>query len=328
VNPHSALPDEDLARIVAYLDGDLGPDEKFQFELRMAERPELAAAFEDFARMDDLQQRVWTGWATRRAQPRWYRRTVPLAIAAALLLAATLGVWSLLDRPAAPMFEVAALPSDVTQEVYARRLGLPAGVFHSGERGSGETPPPLDMSRPEKLELAAEAEAGLRKRAVAGGDGLQASFFRLPVQVDRPSSVVVVALAQASRDPRDAAERLFPPPNEDGPAASWTEPGSVRVLPRPAFLPRDDDPEAIRYDAGFVVRPGTGAIRVLIGVRPGRLEIGLLPELDALLASLPLPTDPSGGAVADRQALVENWLGERGFELESLSISEVGEMND
>jgi hypothetical protein len=250
----SALTEPDQALCVAYVDGLLSEERRIDFELRLARDPELAEVVQRLLSTDELLRRLGAkeGFDLQRARRiRPWVWAASLAAAAAVLVAIAIG---LRLRGAAAAFEVALAPGyesavDFIDSVPELRGLRPPGV--GALRGEDQAP---NVGAGDFLARAAEAERTLLERASAAS--VTAGFFVVPLELARPSAVVISAFTREGQ-----RIQLFP-----------EEPGTARalaagrhVLPSARFL---SGTPGVQYARGFLVPIGSGALDVVVGVQP------------------------------------------------------------
>jgi hypothetical protein len=256
-----ALSEADMAACVAYVDGDLGSEQRAAFELRLANEPALAAATEALFDTDRMLRTAEFGTEQRLER---VRRLRPWAWAASIALAAallfTLAAYLLAPRPSVTTFRVAVAPGfESSADFIAARREL-----------TGLRPPGLDVLRgaPSEpnigaLEFAERARAA--ERALAGesleakSNTITAGFFVVPLELDDAADVVLYALPASG-----AAGAEFEP------VFSGRLEAGRHVLPKERFQLDDVTGDRVRYERGVLVPVGAREVDVVVGVRgPG-----------------------------------------------------------
>lgn len=294
----SARPsDADLALCLEFLDGGLVGAERDAFVLRLAREPELAAALDELALVDDaLIRDARRARALFPSTPRRVWRAPALAAAAALLVALiAVALWTRARRDDAPRATLVA--SDESPLDWLARHGEIAALRPPGLdelRAGGATP------------NVGAADFVARARAAAERDerstDVRAGYFRVAVEIAEPSSVLVLAVPEVG-----APTRLRPAPGADASAAELA--AGKHVLPGDAFaLDVGPDGDVVRYERGYLVPVGARALHVVVARRAGALDAAELADLDVRSAR-------------GESALVDA-LGARGFVVETLVVRE------
>ena len=296
----SELDDDDRARLVAWLSGELADPERGEFELRLARDPELARLAQELGALDELLQRRRAGAEGARARRRrawgW-----PLALAAglaAVLLGRALFL-SGTQRAKSVELAVAASPDSARAwiEAHPALAGLrPPGLDEL--RGPGEAP---NVGAEDYLARAAPGERSLFEALLRPEAELRAGHFVLPVRCAEECSLVVLGFPAEGR-----AQRLFPEREASGARLAAGE----HLLPGPRLaLQESAAGMQLEYRPGFLVPLGARSLHVLVASRPEGIESDLLAEIDRQL-------DAAGRAACG------GWLEERGFQLRTFEVRE------
>lgn len=305
--------EDDLARLVALLDGRLEHAERLRLELRLGSEPDLARAFEELAETDaEVRAALATSPAVSATQPgdwmdepsrMWLRQRLVGAVAVGFALLAWALVTLVRDRePASPAkvaFRAGAVATAPADADLGELLGfdpdwLPLG---NGYRAPGAEEPPAADEYVDALTEVLEARA---EEALAdGAEELRADSFVVAFRPDRACHVVLVVTG-----PDRPTLRLLP---ERAPGERY-EPGRTYLLPEaPLSLPDGwRESQTASYDPGVLTRDGA---RATLAVRAEPPTDELLRELDERLAT--------GAAEGEPLA---RWLEQRGFAVRELSV--------
>jgi hypothetical protein len=283
-----ALSNDDMARIVEYVDGTLDERERAEFELRMSAEPELAAAVEGTLDSDLLLSRLTAAGSVAATGPRALRPVrspwwiVSMAAAAMLLFWVGRGLLQGVGAPPA-VFEVALAAGYESPSDYVASTVELAGLVPPGLgvlRGATEEP---NVSAAEFVKRSAAAELELVRRTAAKETEVPRSgFFVLPLHLEADASVLVFAWPEVG-----AHARLWPEETDAEAAASSARlVARDHVLPRPRiehFMPDD----RLVYHRGFLVPFGARSVQVWFAARAAALDAADVTAVDAALATGP-----------------------------------------
>lgn len=295
------LDDDERARVLAWLDGELADPERGAFELRLAREPELARLVEELDAVDGLLRRrqASRGRVLRRRRRAWGWTLALAAGVAAVLLARAL-VLAPHERTSAVELALLASPDSARGwiEAHPELAALhPPGLDEL--RGPDEAP---NIAAEAYLARARDAERALFEALRGPASSAVAGHFVLPLRCASECSVLVLGFPR-----RGAASRLFP---EHEPAQARLAPGE-HLLPGERIVQQGAAGRAtLEYRPGFLVPLDSGGLEVLVALRGAALDERALAELDALLAG------------ADARNTSASWLAEHGFELRRFDVRE------
>ena len=264
------IADEDLARIVAFLDGEMMGDEAHDFKLRLMGEPALRRALLEFEEAETLLQKGVGRGARSSAgeevamdqptassveavlQPRPARiLRMPVLLPAAAALVLLLGLWQVFGGDAnQPGFDMAPLATTATLEQYHDQLGLPPRQRRQILRAQEETPPDYWSDEEYLAGVAAkeqeQREAWLKNRqdsAVPVGSAenplrVPSGYLTLQLHLEEEASPVVLLV-------RSTGEVSLLYPSEEYPAngdrgSARLSAGVVHCLPRPTLRFKSD----------------------------------------------------------------------------------------
>ncbi len=260
------ISDDDLALAAAFLDGELEPEERTRFELRLADDPGLAEHVERMLVTDEFVRRH--AGTTRAAAPRRRLRLVPVLLGTAAAAAALLVLHRLResqpdDRDALVCLRAShESATEWIQDAPALRGLRPPGL---DELRAPSVPPDADprafVAAARRIE-ASTLDAPPRAEVTAG-------FYSIPLRLFAAGDVLVAAFPE-----RGAAQLLWPVPGGSARLAAGDH-----VLPSPSFELVDDAAgPRVAYRRGYLVPLGAGRVDVVVGVRASGAE-----PLDAAL---------------------------------------------
>lgn len=316
--------EQDLLAILDYIDGRLSTEEQLSLELRFTNDPELAAAFESFEAMDQLERQ--TARAKCRPAPGrltpvrrrvvWFAAAAVLAVSAGMLL-----MQGLSDRPDSLTCELAVLPSaknwldfNGKLELGEQWIDLDPGLNRGGNRDASEHREYFEHIGPLQ-------EARLAEALALTGEPAHAEFFNVVLRPASDCSVVVLVYDVRGEVSDRVGEPYRPAyPVDEG----WTGETGRLLADRLAVLParnaRWDEASAdvVPYDPGFLVPAGAERLEVLIGLRATVLDAQLESSLDALLDELSQASpDPQ---VTSSRLLA--WFTDAGFDVLQTEVLE------
>jgi len=254
--PRAALPDDDLAVCVAYVDGLLPVEQQLEFERRLSAEPELAARVRRLLETDELLRDA--AHATQRETER-ARRRAPWVWALGLAAAAGLLIWaaaSIVAPRSEPLFHAALEASHEGAREWLQDHEQLAGLSTAGLESARGGASPSNVAPERFVELAGAVERAQAQRTLAQTPtlALEAGYFLVPLRLVERSDVVVVALSAPGR-----AERLH--------QAEGLAPGE-HVLPAPRFaLVGEGAALRVRFQRGFLTPVGCGELQVVVAVR-------------------------------------------------------------
>ncbi|MFT5290206.1 MAG: hypothetical protein ACI8QS_002081 [Planctomycetota bacterium] len=314
--------DPDKLLILDYIDGRLSTEQMMQFEVRLSQEEDLAACFESFESMDQLERQL----ALVRAQPPRLRYLVGgrrlVALAAAGLLVLTAGYLLNRDPGVSKQRQIAILPSSASWTSLNRQVGLDPEWIDTDPstlRGGG-------VSGENYREYYEQLTAALEDRylgALTGGPNTEATaHFNLVLQLDKAASVVVLLIDSAGRvlDVEGVDFQVAFPG-----IAPWTAAtgrigaGELVVLPeRNARWIEEGQNRRATLDSGFLVPLRAGEIAVLVGLREEALDDELRVSLEETLGEL------RAGQLDPEQSntRLRAWLGQAGFEVSAFAVKE------
>jgi hypothetical protein len=311
----TSIPEADHVALLAYLDGALSEEERIRFELRLADEPALAAAYEEIADVDGLLRSAERARAIPRRSA--WRTWVPFALAAAAL--AAFGVWALLGRSPRPSFtcEVAVLPSSLEFDAYDATLGLDPRLHLRGGGTRGADTEGLGPT--EYVEVVQRAERERRQDALARATlSTRAPYYTIPFRASSPCSALVLSITRTG-----AVAREYPRRDRPEWPANWHEPGTVHVLPREVIRLADGAGGVdVELDPGFLVPIGVRELDVLLALRDTPLADALVQELDGWIER---ESSRRATSAAQARSIVDDlhaWLGARGFEVRRMRVEE------
>lgn len=316
--------EKDLLLILEYVDGKLSGEEMMALEIRFSNEPELAAAFESFEAMDQLQR----GITLAEAQPaplrlvQGKRHWRPLAAAALLMLTAALLLLD--DLWQTTTIDVAAVSSGINWSEFNRELELDEawiGQSPSTLRGNANS----EFSHEDYFEHVAPIQEARLEQALAGELEPEAMvYFNLVLQPEEECSALVLifdATGKVISDRNRPYEVAFPVGKSWVPDSGRLSGGQLEVLPRRNLVWDAQRNQVGDYGRGFLVPLGSRRLEVLTGLRQERLDNELKKSLDALLLELS-KSEPDPAVTESRLRL---WLRTTGFEI---SVTEVVERQD
>jgi len=256
-----ALTDADAARVAEYVDGAMDLDERMAFEARMAAEDELARAVESFERGDELMR----SWFAQRGAARPPFRHLRGWMVGLLAMAAGLVV-ILYPLRTGPSGRIAVVPAARAVEGYGRLYpelaDLRPTVAATRRSGAGDEGPEVHPDTARFVE-ALDRRSRQAFQDFAPDSVVRAEFFRVPIEVDEASTVVVYRAT-----PAGAPRRLFP--GDELPLDPHVGPGRT-------WLP--DEP--VRRTAGglvlgdeYAVPRNEARVIVVVGLRAGRTAAG------------------------------------------------------
>jgi hypothetical protein len=314
-----SVQEKDLLLILDYVDGRLSPEAMVGLEIRFTNDPELAAAYESFETVDDLQRQV----ALAQARPkklrllRGGRHLRPMAAAALLMVAAS--VFLTRDKGSSLCTQVAMVPSSVAWPEFNRALGV-------GDEWQGRTPNPLrgsdqpEFPHGEYFARVAPIQEARLERALVEKTAPPMEYFNVAL---RPGSACSALVLMADATGRVVDHEGSPYAPAFPATESWTADSGRLAADRLEVLPRrnlvlNDDQRIGRYDPGFLVPMKAVRLEVLVGLRKAPLDQALRDSLGLLLSDLAqVPPTPQG--TSER---LRSWLREHGFEVTTSSVEE------
>ncbi len=295
------LDDDDRARVLAWLDGELADPERGAFELRLAREPELARLVEELDAVDGLLRRRQAARARvlgRRRRTWGWTLALAAGVAAVLLARALL----LAPHERTPQVELALLASPDSARGWIEEHPELAALHPPGLdelRGPGET---SDIAAEAYLARAREAERALFAALQGPATSAVAGHFVLPLRCESECSLLVLGYPR-----RGSPTRLFP---EHDAAQARLAPGEHLLPGERIVLQGAAERAALEYRPGFLVPLGSGGLEVVVALRSVSIDAALLAELDACLAG------------PDARHASAALLAGRGFELRSFDVRE------
>lgn len=322
----------DALAIVDYLDGHLESTERIELEMRLSEEPELAAAFDTFAQIDDLARRVELARRKKR-RFRFLRGGWALGVlaAAAAILVIGGGISGLFDSGGSPLsrrLNVAILPSGSTVLDFNAALGVSAE--HAEDypeswlpvrRGDAE---PLESVPNEEYRQLLLPILNERARASLSGELAPGEplTFLLPIEVEAPTSVIVLLIDERGETMGIEGEpfQVAYPFAQPWSAASGRLEAGLTILPYDPTAPLEepaDEPGDRVFQGGFVTPFLGGATTVLVASRAEPFDEGLRASLMERLAEI------EGTEVDQRNTTtrLRAWSSQHGFEVVELTVS-------
>jgi len=299
-DPRELSPQE-MAQALEWIDGELSTEAALEFELRLAADASLAAQVEGLALLDlHLRREARARVHVERTRRRW---SIGVALAAAAVLA--IALLPKLLAPRAPDFEVALAPSFALAEDW---IGAQPELRGSSAPGIGSVRGgnANQRSAAEFLRASEISELSVSSNALeTGRRELEAGWFVVPIDLEAPAAVIVLACGEQA-----PATRLFPTQADPGQAASAARLESGRqLLPSPRVI-AGRQPQTLAYQPGFLVPLNVGSLTLLVAVRRQVPEPAWFQALEAHMLA---------GATADQ-------LGERlareGFVVQRLLVRE------
>lgn len=323
------LVEQDLERILDYLDGQLPVPEMIAHEVRLTHDEDLRASHEAFERIDLLQRaalgrRAGIQGAFRadrrddRGPPTLWGRTIPVAALVLIVLGLRLLPGGMDPRG----FDVVAVATAPTLLEFNQQLGLQAGDERKLPAGYASRGGDLTaVSDEEYLALITDPTRAWIAAALASDPGpIRAGHFVLPVHPGRSARVVVLLFTEDGRPVGARGEPgsiAYPAGTAWDDSSGLVEGGRVTVLPVENVTPRTDDAGAgLQYAPGFLVPLQSGRLHVLVGLRSAPLDEALRAEIGSALRS----TEPSNGAEA--LARWQERLEDLGFRTATLVVLE------
>lgn len=305
--PRETVPDPideaDMARAVAWVDGDLQEPERSRFELRLAAEPNLRAAVMEFVSADDLTRRLASA-ETRviQAGARFQAWKWALATAAAGVLTLTLRA-ILAHEPRAEL-QVALAPGFESAREWVADNPALAGLRPPGLDPLRSQNEPANIDANAYVERARAAEAKLFDAQPLSSEPTRTGFFVLPLRSTRAMSVIVLGLPE-----KGSSARLYPADLDAAIASTLARlPAGDHVLPSARAVLADDG-ASVEYQRGFLVPVGAVALDVVFAARAEPLGSGELAAIDAFLRR-----EPKSSVVSE--------LARLGFEVRTLRVLE------
>lgn len=264
--------EQEMASAVDYVSGEMTEEARLRFELNLCENPELAETVQGLLDADELLWRERPNLGAEAPVARaWPWRSLSFVLAAAVLLA-VLVLPRMLEGDGPVQVRIALMEGDNTADSYVRRRSLDASA-PDFDRGFESLPAGFAEAQ------AAAHERELREAFEAGRTELRSALFRIPIEVDRDCSVVVLGFSESG-----GGRRLFP--REDDRADSARLPAGTHTLPRPPFRrlgQAADSTTLVDFDRGFVVYRSERALEVLVALRTTPLTEEDLRLVDSLI---------------------------------------------
>ena len=295
------LSSEEVAQALDWIDGELSQEAALEFELRLAADSSFADRVEVLGLLDEQLRRDARARARiERTRRRW---SLGVGLAAAAVLASTL--LPQLFAPRAPDFEVALAPSFAMAEDWIAAQPELRGSVAPGisvARGANEN----QRSAAEFLRASELAEFSVASNALSTGrHELEAGWFVVPIELEAPSAVIVIACSDKS-----PATRLFPTQADPAQAAAAARIERGRhLLPSPRVI-AGRQPQSLAYQPGFLVPLNVGELTILVAVRTRAPESEWFGALEAQLIA---------GASAEH---LDERLSREGFKVQRLLVRE------
>lgn len=317
-----SVQEEDLLRIIDYLDGRLSSNEMMEFEARLADDAELEACFVSFEEMDQLQRDVERLRALKK-KPRLSLLTPRTWVAAAALLLLSLGLykgnlWSWFESPLADEptgVQLAILPSGPDAESYHRSLGVVVEDGPELPESWSAVRGPGAQGRPDReyYDWIAPAQAERLATAFETGPVLEPlEYFTIAVRPEEESSAIVLLLdSQGSLRGAngDADSVAYPDADPWNSGSGRLLANVVQVLPRSNVEWTASTNRLADFAPGFLVPLGVEFVDVLVGHRGEALTEPLRVELMTLIAGL----DSSAEKLTETNSRLRTWFESNGF---------------
>jgi hypothetical protein len=292
---------EEMIAALDWIDGELHGDAALDFELRLANDSVFARCVEQLALLDEqLRREARVRARIESTRRRW---NIGMGLAAAAVLAICL--LPQLFSHSAPSFEVALAPGYALAEDWvaeqAELIGASAPGIATLRGGAAKQRSAAEFLRASELaELAVSVHALEDQRR-----DLESGWFVLPLELDAPAAVLVLACDDAGH-----VTRLFPSATDSAQASREAQrPAGRQMLPSPRAISGRED-GTLSYSPGFLVPLGAGSLQILVAVYAEPLTPSWMEHLDSALAAHIGP------------ASIEQRLVREGFKVQRLSVRE------